>query len=1194
MRAIPTWVDKVHDKDQAPVCIYDIAFNPDGSQLIAASGNKVLVYDTADGSLVRALKGHKETVYCVAYAKNGKRFASGGADKCVIIWTNKLEGILKYTHNNAIQCIQYNPVNHQLASCTSDDFGLWSSEQKSVSKHKLSSRALCCCWTNDGQYLALGLFNGIISIRNKSGEEKVKIERSGGSPVWTMSWNPSVDETTDILAVGDWGQRLSFYQLSGKQIGKDRHLGFDPCSLSYFPKGEFLVIGGSDKKCYLYTKEGVRLAVIGELQSWVWTCKARPEGNYVVCGSDDGTIAFYQLIFSTVHGLYKDRYAYRDNMTDVIIQHLITEQKVRIKCRELVKRIAIYKHRLAVQMPERIVIYEIYSNDAADMTYKIRERINKKVDCNLLVVTGNNLILCQEKRLQCLAFDGTKEREWQMESLIRYIKVIGGPLGREGLLVGLKNGQILKIFVDNQFPILLLKQQTSVRCLDMSCSRKKLAVVDENNTVLVYSLETKELLFQEPNGNSVAWNTHNDDMLCFSGGGMLNIKAGSFPVHQQKVPGFVVGFCGSRIFCLHVYNMSSVEVPQSTPMYQYLEKKMFRDAYRIACLGVTDGDWRALAMAALEGSEYQIAKLAFVRVRDLKFLELIHSIEERRKRGGISNHVFLADIYAYQGRFHEAAKLYKSTGNEEKALEMFTDLRMFEYAKEFLGSSDQRNVKKLIKKQAEWCKTTNDPRAAADMFIAAGEFLKAVEILGENGWSEKLVELGRNLNKADKEPLTRCAQYLQQLRQFNYAGEMYLKLGDTKQLVKLYVESLQWDEAFLLAEKHPELKDEVYVPYANWLAENDRFDEAQAAFHNAGRRTDAVKVLEQLTLNAVVENRFNDAGYYFWRLSMQCLDIAGQKQSGELKDLEDNILEKFYEFQRKASIYYVYHTIQRFMEEPFTSQMPEPLFNMGRFLLHSLIKEVPHGVSRVHALFAVAKQGKSLGAYKLARYAFDKLQTLRIPDRYQELIDLGSITIRSKPFQDSQDLLHMCYRCSTTNPLLNNKGNQCINCSQPFIHSFIGFETLPLVEFVVDDDISDEEAMKLINMDTLVDASPDRWQDNTAQQGNSQSLRMDGADSGMDEDDDPFATKLMSFEQGGGEYTPLVIGRPTLRKIPRTSVFVKKWPSPLRYQFFRNILDDISITMCQSCFNLFHSEDFELLVLQQGYCPFCRAKQDFI
>lgn len=37
---------------------------------------------------------------------------------------------------------------------------------------------------------------------------------------------------------------------------------------------------------------------------------------------------------------------------------------------------------------------------------------------------------------------------------------------------------------------------------------------------------------------------------------------------------------------------------------------------------------------------------------------------------------------------------------------------------------------------------------------------------------------------------------------------------------------------------------------------------------------EAVHVLEQLTENAVSENRFSDAGYYFWKLSMQCLQLA--------------------------------------------------------------------------------------------------------------------------------------------------------------------------------------------------------------------------------------------------------------------------------------------------------------------------------
>ncbi|XP_040448993.1 intraflagellar transport protein 122 homolog isoform X3 [Falco naumanni] len=1180
MRAALTW------RDKAEQCIYDLAFKPDGTQLIIAAGNRLLVYDTSDGTLIQPLKGHKDTVYCVAYAKDGKRFASGSADKSVIIWTSKLEGILKYTHNDSIQCVSYNPLTHQLASCSSSDFGLWSPEQKSVSKHKTSSKITCCSWTNDGQYLALGMFNGIVSIRNKNGEEKVKIERTGGasSPIWSICWNPSRDERNDILAVADWGQKLSFYQLSGKQIGKDRMLNFDPCCVSYFTKGEYILLGGSDKQVSLFTKDGVRLGTIGEQSSWVWTCKVKPDSNYVAVGCQDGTISFYQLIFSTVHGLYKDRYAYRDSMTDVIVQHLITEQKVRIKGRELVKKIAIYKNRLAIQMPEKILIYELYSDDSSDMYYRVKEKIVKKFECNLLVVCSDHIILCQEKRLQCLSFSGTKEREWLMESLIRYIKVIGGPPGREGLLVGLKNGQILKIFVDNVFAIVLLKQSTAVRCLDMSASRNKLAVVDENDTCLVYDIHTKELLFQEPNANSVAWNTQCEDMLCFSGGGYLNIKASNFPVHQQKLQGFVVGYNGSKIFCLHVFSMSAVEVPQSAPMYQYLERKMFKEAYQIACLGVTDTDWRELAMEALEGLEFETAKKAFTRVRDLRYLELISSIEERKKHGENNNELFLADVYAYQGKFHEAAKLYKKSGHENLALDMYSDLRMFDYAKDFLGSGDPKDTKMLKKKQADWAKNINEPKAAVEMYLSAGEHMKAIEISGDHGWVDMLIEIARKLDKAEREPLSKCAFYFKKLDNPGYAAETYMKVGDLKALVHLHVDTHRWEEAFALSEKHPEFKDDVYVPYAQWLAENDRFEEAQKAFHKAGRQSEAVKVLEQLTHNAVVENRFNDAAYYYWMLSMQCLDIA---QENEQQKTE--MLQKFHHFQHLAEVYHVYHSIQRYTEEPFSFHLPETLFNISRFLLHSLTKETPLGISKVNTLFALAKQSKALGAYKLARHAYDKLQGLQIPARFQKSIELGSLTIRSKPFHDNEELVPLCYRCSTNNPLLNNLGNVCINCRQPFVFSASSYEVLHLVEFCLEDGITDEEAVALIDLEApALNKGENKWQEMMTD--HAQSLRLDD-NTDITEDDDPFTAKL-SFEQGGSEFVPVIVNRAVLQSMSRRDVLIKRWPKPLRWQYYRSLLPDASITMCPSCFQMFHTEDYELLILQHNCCPFCRRRVD--
>jgi len=84
----------------------------------------------------------------VSFDREGKRFASGGKDCCVIIWSEKGEPILKYTHSDSVQKVLYNPATDSLASCTNTDFGLWSPTEKSVAKYKVQSKILSAAWSN--------------------------------------------------------------------------------------------------------------------------------------------------------------------------------------------------------------------------------------------------------------------------------------------------------------------------------------------------------------------------------------------------------------------------------------------------------------------------------------------------------------------------------------------------------------------------------------------------------------------------------------------------------------------------------------------------------------------------------------------------------------------------------------------------------------------------------------------------------------------------------------------------------------------------------------------------------------------------------------------------------------------------------------------------------------------------------------
>lgn len=66
----------------------------------------------------------------------------------------------------------------------------------------------------------------------------------------------------------------------------------------------------------------------------------------------------------------------------------------------------------------------------------------------------------------------------------------------------------------------------------------------------------------------------------------------------------------------------------------------------------------------------------------------------------------------------------------------------------------------------------------------------------------------------------------------------------------------------------------------------------------------------------------------------------------------------------------------------------------------------------------------------------------------------------------------------------------------------------------------------------------------------------------------PPASRLPIEQQGGSEFVPVVVSRSVLRSMSRRDVLIKRWPPPLRWQYFRSLLPDVSITMCPSCFQV--------------------------
>ncbi|CAM9423686.1 unnamed protein product [Chrysoparadoxa australica] len=314
--------------------------------------------------------------------------------------------------------------------------------------------------------------------------------------------------------------------------------------------------------------------------------------------------------------------------------------------------------------------------------------------------------------------------------------------------------------------------------------------------------------------------------------------------------------------------------------------------------------------------------------------------------------------------------------------------------------------------------------------------------------------------------------------------------------------------------------------------------------------------------------------------------------------------------QRLADIYYAFHFVHGFNTDPFTGMQPEMLLQVSRFLLNTLGNgEAPLAVSRSHTLFTLAKQAKVLGGYKLARFAYDRLQQQRLPGNWQDQVDLDMLTIQAKPVRDAPELLPVCYRCGATNPLINPyTSDACTTCGHKFIRSFISFEVLPLVEFGLEEGVDDEEALTLIRTHAGggkgKGSRGDKWREEKDGEANVMTLGSDDEEE-EGEDGDLFnacindALEKQEDEQARGpisggndaRYIIATASRRCLAKMTRSEAFYIPGIGSRRGRFYKNMMPEISVAVSQPCGKFFHEEDFEFSWLKEGHCGYCRETE---
>jgi RNA polymerase sigma factor (sigma-70 family) len=291
--------------------ILSIAFSPDGKLLASGSGKwagianlpdrpgEVKLWDVAGRKELASFDGHSDVVFSVAFAPDGKTFASAGLDRTVKVWDvaqRKERATLRCDEGpvadlRSVHVGVYAPDGKVLALAAEDDAKVVLIDAATGDvRHVLKGHTdpvLTLAISPDGKTLASGGWDTTVRLWDVATGKELRTLNGHRNQVYTLAFSP--DGKT--LASGGWDRTVRLWDVAtGKELRTlDGHKA-SVRALAFSPDGKSLASGGGDHLVKLWDPSGAKNVVtLRGHKGAVRAVAFSADGKVLASAGEDGT-----------------------------------------------------------------------------------------------------------------------------------------------------------------------------------------------------------------------------------------------------------------------------------------------------------------------------------------------------------------------------------------------------------------------------------------------------------------------------------------------------------------------------------------------------------------------------------------------------------------------------------------------------------------------------------------------------------------------------------------------------------------------------------------------------------------------------------------------------------------------------------------------------------------------------------------